>query len=73
MCDHKNFKAQVDVTRLTENDDLGKVIGYRAEIEIHCMDCFMPFRFVGLPGGYLPDRPTISIEGTRARMPIKPI
>lgn len=71
MCDHKNFKAQVDVTRLT--DDSGKVTGYTSDITVHCADCFKPFRWVGVPMGYSPNSPMVSIDGTELRAPITPI
>lgn len=70
-CEHKNFKANVAVNRLT--NEKGLVTSYSADIEIHCEQCMMPFQFVGLPNGLSPSYPTVSIEGTELRQPIKPI
>lgn len=72
MCEHKIFKAQVNVARLTESDESEVVTGYRADIEITCAECFMPFVFVGVPGGYSPGYPTVNVEGDELRVPIRP-
>ncbi len=73
MCDHKNFKAQVDVTRLTDIDDPEKITGYTTDITVMCADCFKPFRWVGVPGGYSPNQPMVSADGLELRAPIKPV
>ena len=72
-CKHLNFKVEANVARLTESEESDVVTGYRADIEIHCMDCFMPFQFVGLPGGYNPVCPTVNFDSTELRLPIKPV
>lgn len=72
-CPHLNFKAQCNVTRLTDAEDSDVVIGYRMEVEVFCMDCHKPFAFVGLPGGYHPSQPTVSADEMSARLPIKPL
>lgn len=72
-CPHLSFKSQVNVFRLTESDESDIVTGYKAEIEIWCNDCKMPFAFKGLPGGVNPDSPTVCAESLTARMPITPI
>lgn len=71
-CQHLNFKAEAKITRLTDEEG-GEVNGYRAEIEVHCADCFMPFTFVGLPGGYSPSQPTVNFDCTELRAPLKPV
>lgn len=71
-CEHKNFKVQAKVTRLTESEDSKIVTGYHLDVEVFCTDCFKPFEFIGLPHGYSPGYPTINIEATECRMPIKP-
>ncbi len=65
-CEHKDFEASVTVSRL---EDIG---GFAADVYIVCRDCGMPFRFLGLPGGLHPDHPTVSVDGTEARLPIAP-
>lgn len=66
MCNHENFEAAVIVNRLV---DVGR---FAADVHIKCVDCGTPFRFLGLPGGLHPEKPTVSFDGTEARMPIAP-
>lgn len=72
MCEHKNFFAKVDVTRLTESDESDVVTGYTADIRIKCDECGLPFQFIGLPGGYSPAQPMCSFDAQEMRAPIKP-
>ena len=76
-CEHKNFKAQVDVHRLITIPDVdtpeGEITRYTADVSITCADCHMPFRFKGLQGGVNPSHPTCDVEEIEARMPIEPI
>lgn len=65
-CEHKEFEASVTVNRLED------IKGFAADVCIVCRECRTPFRFLGLPGGLAPDRPTISVDGTEARLPIAP-
>jgi hypothetical protein len=71
-CAHEGFKAQCNVTRLTEVEG-GPVTGYRADLEISCDNCGKPFIFPGIPGGYTPSYPTVNVDQTELRIPIKPI
>mgnify|MGYP001613731486 CR=1 FL=1 len=73
MCDHLKFEATVRVGRLTDSDDQTKITGYMTDITVHCADCFKPFQWVGVPGGYSPNQPMVSADGTELRAPIKPI
>ncbi len=66
-CEHKEFDALVTVNRLED------VKRFAADIHIQCHDCGMQFRFLGLPGGLHPERPTVSVDGTEARLPIAPL
>lgn len=70
-CEHTNFDAIVKVIRLTATDD-GPVTGYTAEITIKCVECDEYFEFIGLPMGSLPSEPACNVDGTEARMPIRP-
>lgn len=72
MCDHKNFKAQCDVTRLT-NPEGDTITGYTTDISIMCSDCFKPFQFIGVPMGSSPIQPMCNFDGTELRAPIKPV
>lgn len=63
-CAHENFRAQVDVARL---EDSGR---FSAEIRIECVDCGVPFQFLGLPIGIDLNGATISADGLEARIAI---
>ncbi len=65
-CEHMNFVASVTVNRLED------VKGFAADVHVQCADCNKPFVFIGLPGGLAPNRPTRSVDGTEARLPIAP-
>lgn len=70
-CEHLNFAAHVAVNRVT--DDAGvAVLHFMADVRIACADCGQQFRFVGLPGGYSADAPTVSIDAETAQLPIGP-
>ncbi len=68
-CEHMNFRGDVQVMRLTDDD---QVTGYSAEIKIKCMDCDMPFHFVGVAGGLSSRKPMVGFGGEELRAPIKP-
>lgn len=72
-CAHENFEAVVTVNRLTASETNSEVVAYNADVKIKCHECGKPFEFIGLPMGLLHDRPTCTVSGTQARMPIKPL
>lgn len=71
-CPHLNFKAQVNVTRMTDNKDEVTVVGYTAEITINCLECGVPFEFIGVDAGMMPTKPMASPDAQELRAPIKP-
>ena len=80
QCKHLNHVARCDVHRLVEPADgvdifakaqPGNVVGFTLDLQVCCADCQMPFRFIGLPGGY-GGRPTMSPDGLEARLPMEP-
>lgn len=71
MCDHDNFECLCHVVRLSEQEGW-PVVGYVVEIRVICTDCHTPFHFQGMPGGLRNRTPTISFDGTEARLPIAP-
>ena len=71
MCDHETFESTCHVIRLLEVE-AGPAVGYTAEVTIHCTQCQTPFRFLGLPGGVYTTAPTVSFDGTEARLPLAP-
>lgn len=69
MCDHMNFKAQVNVARL-EGD--GKPMSFMVDITINCVDCGLPFEFLGLEPGVDTQGARVGIDGLEARIAIVP-
>jgi len=65
-CVHQQFKANVAVNRF---EDTGRFL---AEITVVCVDCELPFRFMGVPAGLGWERPSCSIEGLTLNAPIEP-
>ena len=74
MCKHLNFEASVMVGRIVAegSSDDSAPIAYSADITVQCSECKKPFEFLGLPMGYSPLQPMCSVDGTEARMPLKP-
>ena len=66
ICVHENFEANVTVNRL---EDTG---GFAADVTVTCIDCQVPFRFLGLPVGLDLVGATTSVDGTEARLAICP-
>lgn len=65
-CKHETFGAQVNVNRM---EDTGRFI---ADVTIKCVECDLPFEFVGPAAGIAWDRPTVSIDGCELHAPIEP-
>lgn len=65
-CRHLDFAACVSVARL---EDTGRFV---AEVRVVCTHCREPFRFQGLQPGILHERPSCSIDGLEANLPIEP-
>ena len=71
-CDHQAFGAHVEVSRLSATDD-GQVTGYSADIRISCVECGLPFEFIGLPAGLSLACAMTSLAGDELRAPIRPM
>lgn len=71
-CKHERFQVKGKVGRLHPDGEPDNITEWRLDVEVHCLGCMMPFLFVGLPGGYSPTYPTVSVEETKARLVIKP-
>lgn len=71
-CAHEDFAAFVEVARIAASDDDPTIVGFAAEVRIHCVQCDEPFRFIGVPAGMLPNRPTCSVDEAELRAPIRP-
>lgn len=69
-CQHDNFHANVDVTRILDGEDDGDPTHFVAEVTIRCADCDEPLGFKGMPAGMSFDRPMVSVGGDEARLPL---
>lgn len=69
-CQHMNFDARVNVTRLTDQN--GNVDRYAADVRVQCAECHTPFEFRGLPIGSHFDGATMSADAQEARLAIIP-
>ena len=67
ICEHINFTADVRVGRITDGDG-GEVTHFTADVSLKCADCGESFGFRGLPYGYTPGHPTVSIDHLEARL-----
>lgn len=71
-CQHMVFMCNAKMTRLAESETSEKIVGYRADIKVHCGECGQPFEWIGLPGGFNPAFPTVSLDGFEMWAPIRP-
>lgn len=71
-CKHENFRAQVDVNRLSKTEG-GPITHYSADVRIKCAQCGTPFEFMGLPVGLNAYGVAVDLEGTELRAAIKPL
>jgi len=71
MCEHKNFESNVVVSRILDAEST-VVTNYMATLRIKCMDCGLPFEFIGFEGGFSFLRPMTNPFGQELRLPIKP-
>jgi len=70
-CEHNQFEASVDVSRIKESED-GPVTAFMAEVRVKCVDCGQPFRFKCSRIGVDPKEPMASADGQELRCPIEP-
>ena len=71
-CQHENFTAQVNVSRLTKSDTDNTVVGYLAEVRVNCIDCGLPFEWIGVDAGMMHSKPMASLDAQELRAPIRP-
>lgn len=73
-CKHFNFRASVNVCRLTADTDPEKIVGYTADITVTCDECGLPFEFVGFPEGVsvTNTKPMVSVGRLELRAPLIP-
>ena len=70
-CEHKEFRANCDIGRLSEGEG-GPITGYTISVNVKCVECGLPFRFIGLNAGSSPIEPRVSVDGTELRAPLEP-
>lgn len=66
-CKHMNFDACVSVARL---EDSGQFL---AHVKVECLECKLPFQFLGLPLGLELQGAAMSVDGQEARLAIAPV
>lgn len=69
MCDHADFRAQVNVHRLPAEEG-GPVNAISADIRVWCADCGQPMQFIGPVVGDLADELAVSADRTELRVPL---
>jgi hypothetical protein len=70
-CEHENFRAQVDVFRLYHDADMGdSPHAFAAEVSIVCTACGAPLGFRCDTVGLTNDRPAISPDALKLRLPL---
>ena len=70
-CSHQSFKVVANVGRILR-DEKEPPAYYSCDIRLWCADCGEPFEWHGLPHGFSPYRPTVSIDGQKLRVPAMP-
>lgn len=68
-CEHLLTASEVDVTRLFPGTADAR---WHAVVEIRCVDCGIPFRFVGLPTGMDANGAGTSADGTQGLFTVYP-
>lgn len=64
-CEHKSFEAKFEVNRFEDGR-------FQADIGLRCVDCKLPFKFLGLPMGLDFSGAAVSYDGCEARMAVWP-
>jgi hypothetical protein len=71
-CAHFNFHADVTVNRLVYEAKQNQVNAFVAEIKVHCMDCGLPFEWIGFETGFRGDVARVDVSAQQLRAPLKP-
>lgn len=70
-CAHENFRCYADVNRIQKSElEPETIVCFTLDLKIFCTECGQPLEFVGLPLGMSYYRPTTSIDGLEARIPM---
>lgn len=71
-CPHETFEAFVEINHLQASDTDPSVVGYAADIRVHCATCEERFRWTGLQAGLSSARPMVSVDETVLHAPLRP-
>ncbi|WP_433067349.1 hypothetical protein [Dactylosporangium sp. CS-033363] len=71
-CLHKNFHVDAAMARITEAPGDDTANAFNIDVRVNCADCGEPFRWIGLPCGYSPAQPMVSVNGLELRAPMAP-
>jgi hypothetical protein len=70
-CPHPDFAVMAEVARITEFEG-GPAIAFHADLTVSCAECGEQFRWSGVPAGLAAGHPTVSVDETELRAPIRP-
>jgi len=70
-CNHPNFEVNASVARFADPPE-SVPTGYMLDVKCRCIECGIPFQFIGIRSGISTDLPNVSIDATELRIPIKP-
>ena len=71
-CEHLSLISKSRVNRVTD-DETGRLVCYNMDVTVKCLQCGVPFLFLGLPRGIDLVMPKVSGDLQEARLPITPI
>jgi hypothetical protein len=72
-CKHFDHQVSAKIFRMVDEEDHEKVTGWASEIRIRCAHCGIPFEWIGLEAGMMPDKPMCDLHAIELRAPIKPL
>lgn len=67
-CEHPDFVAHVDVTRLTDDDE--EAHAFAADVTVRCAACGAAFGWKGPPIGFSLSEPRVSADALTLRAPL---
>ena len=73
-CEHPEFEAFVEVSKLIKSDPPHPVTGHYANVRIRCRKCILRFRFLGFnPTDPQFEHPMLNLDGSQLTLYIDPI
>lgn len=71
-CKHEQFQVRADVNRVIWPSGEEPPAYFHVDITLNCMECGEVFEWRGLPNGFSPYQPTVSIDGRTLQAPAMP-